>query len=143
MADAYVSMFSDYPVTIAAEELKNERDLDIVKEYPTAFLQRAFMNEVHASIYEGAIYATGDRDIKNRIITEHKDKTENAIKRALILQAAYMHEEGSAGTSNGVTITADGQKSVIGRHELRSKVVCLAAFDALKACGIPILYCGE
>lgn len=143
MSDTYVSMFNDYPVTITAEELQNERDLDIVKEYPSAFSQRAFMNEVHASVYEGAIYATGDRDIKKRIIIAHETKIFNAIKRALILQAAYMHDEGSAGTSNGVTITADGQRAVIGRSELRSKVVCLAAFDALKACAVPILYCGE
>ena len=139
----YVSIFNDYPVTITAEELKNERDLDIVKEYPTAFLQRAFMNDVHAAVYEGAIYATGDREIKNRIIEAHREKTENAIKRALILQAAYMHEEGSAGTTSGITITADGQKAVIGKSDLRSKNVCIAAFDALKACACPILYCGE
>ena len=146
MADEvpYVGLFETaYPVMITADELKNERDIDIAKEYATAFLQRSFMSDVHAAVYEGVIYATGDRDIKDRIIETHKDKTEKAIKRALILQAAYMHDEGNAGTASGVTIAADGQKAVIGRAELRSKNVCIAALDALKACSCPILYAGE
>lgn len=139
----YVSIFDDYPVKITPEELKNERNIDIVKEYPEEYEQRSFMSDVHSSIYEGAIYATGDKDIKDRIINAHKDKVENAIKRALILQAAYMHDEGSAGTSSGVTITADGQRALIGKADLRSKNICIAALDALKACSCPILYAGE
>ena len=101
------------------------------------------MSDVHSSIYEGAIYATGDKDIKDRIITAHLDKTEKAIKRALILQAAYMHDEGNAGTTSGVTITADGQRALIGKVDIRSKNIGIAALDALKACSCPILYAGE
>lgn len=143
MADTYVSIFDDYPVKITAEELKNERNIDIKNEYLEEYVQRSFMTDVHSSIYEGAIYATGDKDIKDRIITAHKDKTEKAIKRALILQAAYMHDEGNAGTTSGVTITADGQRALIGKADLRSKNICIAALDALKACSCPILYAGE
>ena len=155
MADetTYVSIFDDYPVKITPEELKNERNIDIQKEYPEEYVQRSFMSDVHSSIYEGAIYATGDKDIKDRIIkayikkeaeaAEPTKKTENAIKRALILQAAYMHDEGNAGTTSGVTITADGQRAVIGKTDLRSKNICIAALDALKACSCPLLYAGE
>ncbi len=131
-----------YPVEITAEELKNERGIDIVKEYGTSQMT-AFMSEVHAAVYEGGIYATGDRDIKDRIIAKHFGKTEPAIKRALLLQAAYMNDEGNVGTMSGITITADGQKAVVPRSELRTKTLCLAAFDALKACSCPILYAGE
>ena len=139
----YVSIFDNYPVKITPEELKNERNIDIQKEYPEEYVQRSFISDVHSSVYEGAIYATGDKDIKDRIITAHLTKTENAIKRALILQAAYMHDEGNAGTTSGVTITADGQRAVIGKADLRGKNICIAALDALKACSCPILYAGE
>ena len=132
----------EYPVMITVAELKNERDLDITKEY-SVYERTAFMADVHSAIYEGAIYATGDKDIKDRIINTHKTKMETAIKRALILQATSMHDEGNVGTSSGITATADGQKSGVGKMELRSKRVCLAAFDALKACPYSILYAGE
>lgn len=136
-----MAIFS-YPVEINADEVKTERGIDLAKEYGSTAI-RGFLSDVHAAVYEGAIYATGAREIKDRIIVEHSEKTESAIKRALILQAAYMHDEGNVGTASGITITSDGQKAVVGKNELRSKNVCLAAIDALKGCSIPILYAGE
>lgn len=136
-----MSIFS-YPVEITVEELKNERGLDLVKDYGKAAV-KGFLSDVHAAVYEGGIYATGDRDIKDRIISAHIEKTENAIKRALIMQAAYMNDEGNVGTASGITISADGQKAVVGKTELRSKNICIAAMDALKGCSIPLLYAGE
>lgn len=136
-----MSIFS-YPVMITVEELKNERGLDVIAEYGKAGAT-AFIADVHASVYEGGIYATGDRDIKDRIINAHIDKTQDAIKRALVLQAEYMNDEGNVGMASGITITADGQKAVVSKNEIRSKVICLAAFDALRACSCPILYAGE
>ena len=137
-----MSIFS-YPVEITVEDLKNERALDLTKEYGTSGSTKAFFSDVYAAVYDGGIYATGDRDIKDRIIAAHREKVENAIKRALIMQAAYMHEEGNVGTSSGITISADAQKAVVGKNELRSKNICIAAVDALKACSIPLLYAGE
>lgn len=143
MSEIYVSIFSDYPVMITAEELKNERNIDIVNEFPESYEQRSFMSDVHSAIYEGAIYATGDKTIKDKIILAYVAETTKAIKRALILQAAYMFDEGNIGTASGVTITADGQRAVINTSELRSKNVCIAAVNALKACSYPLLYAGE
>ena len=54
-----------------------------------------------------------------------------------------MHDTGNVGTESGITLTADGQKAVVGLRELRSKYICPAAIDALKACSIPLLYAGE
>ena len=85
-----MSIFS-YPVEITVEDLKNERALDLTKEYGTSGSTKAFFSDVYAAVYDGGIYATGDRDIKDRIIAAHREKVENAIKRALIMQAAYMH----------------------------------------------------
>lgn len=136
-----MSIFS-YPITITIEELKNESGIDLVKEYGQSNVQ-LFMNVVHSSVYDGAIYATGAREIKDRIIEHHKAVTENAIKRALILQAMYMHEDGNIGTESGITITADGQKAVVSKTDLRAKTVCIAAIDALKSCACPLLYAGE
>lgn len=136
-----MSIFS-YPVEITVEDLKNERALDLIKEYGKTEA-KGFLADVHASVYEGGIYATGARDIKDRIITAHLPKTENAIKRALIMQAEYMNDEGNVGTTSGITISADGQKAVVNKTELRSKNICIAAMDALKACSVPLLYAGE
>lgn len=135
-----MSIFS-YPVEITAADLKNECGIDVTKEYGTK--DKIFLNVVHSAVYEGAIYATGDRDIKDRIITAHKAKTENAIKRALLIQATYMHDQGNVGTESGITIAADGQKAVVSKADLRAKTVAIAAVDALKACSVPILYAGE
>ena len=132
----------EYPVTITATDLKNERGIDLVKEYGSNGL-KSFLSEAHSAVYDGGIYATGDSDIKNRIIEEHASTVTKAIQRALILQAAYMHDTGNVGTESGITITADGQKAVVGLRELRSKYICPAAIDALKACSIPLLYAGE
>ena len=132
----------EYPVTINGVDLKNERGIDIIQEYGSSHA-KAFLSEVHSAVYDGGIYATGDSDIKNRIINAHVDTVKNAIKRSLILQAAYMHDNGNVGTESGITITADGQKAVVGLREIRSKYICPAALDALKACSIPLLYAGE
>lgn len=136
-----MSIFS-YPIEITVEELKNERAIDLVALYGANGV-RGFLSEVFAAVYDGCIYATGDRDIKDRIIENYKDKAENAIKRALILQAAYMEDEGNVGTASGITISADGQKAVVSKNDLRSKTICTAAVDALKACSVPLLYAGE
>lgn len=130
-----------YPVKITPEELKNERGLDVAKEYGSE--AKAFLSDVHAAVYEGGIYATGDRDIKTRIIEKHLDVAESAIKRALLFQADYMNDEGNLGTMSGITVSADGQKAVVPRGEIRAKTLCLAAFDALKACSCPLMYAGE
>lgn len=132
----------EYPVTITATDLKNERGIDLVKEYGSNGV-KSFLSEVHSAVYDGGIYATGDSDIKDRIIEEHASTVKKAIQRALILQAAYMHDIGNVGTESGITITADGQKAVVGLREIRSKYICPAAIDALKACPIPLLYAGE
>lgn len=87
-------------------------------------------------------YLTGASDLKDRIIQANPDCA-TAIKRALLIQAIYMLESGDVGTESGITITADGQKAVVSRTELRSKTICSAAVDALKACPVPILYAGE
>lgn len=136
-----MSIFS-YPVEITTEEVKNETGIDLIDEYGRTNVPM-FMNAVYSSVYEGAIYATGAREVKDRIIEKHKAVTENAIKRALILQATYMHEDGNVGTESGITITADGQKAVVSKADLRAKTVCIAAIDALKACACPLLYAGE
>lgn len=136
-----MSIFS-YPVEITAEDIKNECGFDVTKEYG-GNNTRVFMNAVHSAVYEGGIYATGDRDIKDRIILEHIAQTEKSIKRALLLQAMYMNDEGNVGTASGITITADGQKAVVSKLDLRSKTICIAAIDCLKACSCPILWAGE
>ena len=135
-----MSIFS-YPVEITAEDIKNECGFDVTKEYGGD--ARVFMNAVHSAVYEGGIYATGDRDIKDRIILEHIAQAEKSIKRALLLQAMYMNDEGNVGTASGITITADGQKAVVGKLDLRSKTICISAIDCLKACSCPILWAGE
>ncbi len=132
----------EYPVTITATDLKNERGIDLVKEYGSNGV-KPFLSEVHSAVYDGGIYATGDSDIKNRIIEKHASTVTKAIQKALILQAAYMHDTGNVGTESGITIAADGQKAVVGLREIRSKYICPAAIDALKACSIPLLYAGE
>ena len=132
----------EYPIQITNSDLKNERNIDLMKEYGQPIL-KSFLADVHSTVYEGAIYATGARSIKERIIQRHRDEVEGAIKRALLIQATYMHDEGNVGTASGITITADGQKAVVPKNELRSKNLCIAAIDALKSCACPILYSGE
>lgn len=136
-----MSLFT-YPIEITTAELKNESGIDITDEFKGESVT-SFFNAVYASIYDGCIYATGDKTIKDKIIEAHKDVTENAIKRALILQAEYIFEVGGIGTESGITIGADGQKAVISKAELRSKTICISALDVLKACPIPLLYTGE
>lgn len=138
-----IEFLSEYPVTIDSAGLKNARGIDLAEVYSTDGERYAFLMDLYAAIYDGCIYATGDRTIKNEIIAEYKEKVMKSIQRALVIQAAYMLDEGNAGTASGITITADGQKAVVTKDELRSKTICPAALDALKACAYPILYAGE
>ena len=131
-----------YPVEITADDLLTVTGIDLVKEYGQAGVQM-FLREVHNAVYESGIYATGDKDIKNRIINAYLEKTKNSIENALVLQASYMHDVGNVGTESGITITADGQKAVVNKTELRSKILCPAAVDALKSCSCPLMYAGE
>ena len=104
--------------------------------------ERSFMNGINRAVYDGCNYLTGASELKDRIIQLNPDCA-TAIKRALLIQAIYMLESGDVGSESGITITADGQKAVVSRTELRSKTICSAAVDALKACPVPILYAGE
>lgn len=135
-----MNIFS-YPVTITYDELKTECDIDLAAEFSSGE-QHSFLNRVNSTIYDGCIYLTGAADLKERIIKANP-ACAPAIKRALLVQAQYMLESGDVGTESGITITADGQKAVVSRTELRSKTVCPAALDALKSCPVPILYAGE
>ena len=130
-----------YPVTVAYDELKTECGIDLIQEIGKE-KERSFMNGINRAVYDGCIYLTGASDLKDRIIQANPDSA-TAIKRALLIQAIYMLESGDVGTESGITITADGQKAVVSRTELRSKTICSAAVDALKACPVPILYAGE
>ena len=132
----------DYPVMITTDELKTAVGLDLASEYEQSEIP-AFLHRVHLSVYDGGIYATGDRELKERIISAHLEKVSPAIKRALIFQAEYEHGVGRIGTESGITITADGQKAVVGKQELRSKALCIDAVNALKAAKINIVYAGE
>ena len=136
-----MSIYS-YPVEITSADIINAGGIDLAHEYGDGGI-RPFLYGVHTAIYEGGIYATGDRDIKERIITTYKEKAEQSIKRALVLQAIYMHGVGNVGLESGITITADGQKAVVALRELRSKMICPEAINALKACSVPLLYAGE
>mgnify|MGYP006987518238 FL=1 len=135
-----MNIFS-YPVTITYDELKTECGIDLATEVGKE-KERSFMNGVNRAIYDGGVYLTGASDLKDRIIKANPDCA-TAIKRALLVQAQYMLDAGDVGTESGITITADGQKAVVSRSELRSKTICSAAVDALKACLVPILYAGE
>lgn len=135
-----MSIFS-YPVTITYDELKTECGIDLATEVGKE-KERSFMNGVNRAIYDGGVYLTGASDLKDRIIKANPDCA-TAIKRALLVQAQYMLDAGDVSTESGITITADGQKAVVSRSELRSKTICSAAVDALKACPVPILYAGE
>lgn len=135
-----MNIFS-YPVTITYDELKTECGIDLATEVGKE-KERSFMNGVNRAIYDGGVYLTGASDLKDRIIKANPDCA-TAIKRALLVQAQYMLDAGDVGTESGITITADGQKAVVSRSELRSKTMCPAAVDALKACPVPILYAGE
>lgn len=131
-----------YPVEITAEDLKNAADINLTEEYGSGGVA-PFLYSVHTAIYEGCIFVTGDRDIKSRIIDAHLEKVSGAIQRALIAQGIYMHDVGNVGTESGITITADGQKAVVSLREIRSKIVCPDAVNALKSCSIPLLYAGD
>ena len=100
-----MTIFEEYPVTITASELKTATGLDLVEEMEQAEIA-PFLQKVCLSVYEGGIYATGDRELKDRIISAHYEKAETAIKRALIIQAEYEHGVGRIGTESGITITA-------------------------------------
>lgn len=132
----------EYPVMITVDELKTARGIDLTNEMQQRDIP-AFLNGVYLSVYEGGIYATGDRSIKDRIINAYTDDTSPAIKRALLIQAEYELSVGRIGTESGITITADGQKAVVSAQELRSKTVCIDAVNALKACKVNLLYAGE
>lgn len=132
----------DYPVMLTAEELKNATGLDLSQEYAAAEIA-PFLYGVHSTVYESGIYATGDRDLKNRIINAHITDAETALKRALIRQAEYEHAFGRIGTENGITIGADGQKALIARHDLQAKALCIDAVNALRSCKVALLYAGE
>ena len=132
----------EYPILVTPDEIKTAKGLDLAEEYEQREIQ-PFLNRVYMSVYEGGIYATGDRTIKDRIIKAHEKSVESAVKRALIMQAEYEHAFGRTGTENGITIGADGQKAVVSNTELRSKAICIDAVNALKACAVNLLYAGE
>ena len=132
----------DYPVKITPDELKTATNLDLAAEYEQNEIT-PFLNRVCLSVYEGGIYATGDRELKNRIIIAHLEGTKNAIKKALIMQAEYEHGFGRFGTESGITIGADGVKAVISKSDLISKAICIDALNALRSCKINLLYAGE
>lgn len=136
-----MSDFFGYPVMITEADVKNNADIDLSAEYGSSGARR-ILNEAHFAVYDGGIYATGDRNIKDKLIAAHED-TALAIKRALVFQVMYLNDIGSVQTESGIASTADGNKTVVTKQELQSKSLCIAAVNALKACTTPIVYAGE
>jgi hypothetical protein len=134
----------EYPITIVENEFYERTGLRLRERIPGADDRRVnnFLDTIHGHIYDGLIYNTGDRDIKNRIIAAYTAELEKPIKAALTMQAQYVLANEQIELWNGFITTVNGTH-VTTTQDILQKVVNPAVVNNLMSNKPDILFAGE
>lgn len=137
-------LYEDLPVKITDEDVENFLALNLSQEIEgdSNTKVRAFLDTVHRHVYYFLIYNTGDKEIKNNIITKYMSRLQNPLKIALLTQAQYLLSNGNIELFNGVVKSVNGVDFKETADTI-SKIIAPSIINILIATKPNILYAGE
>lgn len=136
-------LYDDLPVTITSEEIEDVLGIDLETEIIGDNANRitVFLDTVHRQIYDFLIYVTGNREIKNALITTYSDNLTKPIKKALFAQTDYLLANDNIELFNGVIKTVNGAEyKEVG--ETASRIIAPSVINILSATKPNVLYAG-
>jgi hypothetical protein len=136
-------LYGDLPVKIDSKdlaELSGEFVEQLYDNDPLAVTN--FLNTVHRIIYDFLIYAVGDKEIQNALITRYAEQLEKPIKRALLAQAEYLLVNGNIEMDNGNIAMVNGVSAATTQENI-TKILCPTVINILSGTKPNILWVGE
>ncbi|MBR0189030.1 MAG: hypothetical protein IJQ23_01435 [Clostridia bacterium] len=137
-------LYEDYPVLINSDDVEKYCGCILSEEIEGDSEEKVsnFLDTVHQQIYDFLIYATGDRDIKDRIITKYAERLTKPITKALLVQAKYLLASGDIALFNGVIKTVNGV-DIKDNNQITEKVIGPTVINLLIGTKPNILFAGR
>ncbi len=137
-------LYEDMPVKITDEDCKKYRGLDLANELEGDSKEKItqFLDTVHQHVYDFLIFSTGDRRWKIRIIEKYKAEVEKTLKMALLVQAAYLLNNGNIEMFNGVIKTVSGV-DIKDNTQINEKIIAPSIVNMLASTKPNLLFAGR
>ena len=137
-------LYEDLPVTITDEDCEKYRGLNLENELVGDSSQKVtqFLDTVHQHVYDFLIFVTGDRRWKIKIIEKYKADVEKTLKMALLVQAAYLLNNGNIEMFNGVIKTVNGV-DIKDNTQINEKVIAPTIVNMLSSTKPNLLFAGR
>ena len=137
-------LYEDMPVKITDEDCKKYRGLDLANELEGDSKEKItqFLDTVHQHVYDFLIFSTGDRRWKIRIIEKYKTEVEKTLKMALLVQAAYLLNNGNIEMFNGVIKTVSGV-DIKDNTQINEKIIAPSIVNMLASTKPNLLFAGR
>lgn len=137
-------LYEDMPVKITDEDCKKYRGLDLANELEGDSKEKItqFLDTVHQHVYDFLIFSTGDRRWKIKIIEKYKAEVEKTLKMALLVQAAYLLNNGNIEMFNGVIKTVNGA-DIKDNTQINEKIIAPSIVNMLASTKPNLLFAGR
>ncbi|MBQ3047067.1 MAG: hypothetical protein II988_06675 [Clostridia bacterium] len=137
-------LYEDMPVKITDEDCKKYRGLDLANELEGDSKEKItqFLDTVHQHVYDFLIFSTGDRRWKIKIIEKYKAEVEKTLKMALLVQAAYLLNNGNIEMFNGVIKTVSGV-DIKDNTQINEKIIAPSIVNMLASTKPNLLFAGR
>ncbi|MBQ8426554.1 MAG: hypothetical protein IJX16_07555 [Clostridia bacterium] len=137
-------LYEDMPVKITDEDCKKYRGLDLANELEGDSKEKItqFLDTVHQHVYDFLIFSTGDRRWKIKIIEKYKAEVEKTLKMALLVQAAYLLNNGNIEMFNGVIKTVNGV-DIKDNTQINEKIIAPSIVNMLASTKPNLLFAGR
>ena len=142
--DTVSFLYEDYPVLVNSEDVERFCGTNLENEIEGDSKEKVsnFLDTVHQHVYDFLIYATGDREIKDRIITKYAERLTKPIKKALLAQAKYLLSSGDISLFNGVIKTVNGV-DIKDNNSITEKIIGPTVINLLIGTKPNILFAGR
>ena len=144
-------LYEDMPVKITDEDCKKYRGIDLRIELEGDSKEKItqFLDTVHQHVYDFLIFSTGDRRWKIAIINKYKEDSEGkptalakTLKMALLVQAAYLLNNGNIEMFNGVIKTVNGA-DIKDNTQINEKIIAPTIVNMLASTKPNLLFAGR
>lgn len=137
-------LYEDLPVKITDEDCLKYRGINLDKELEGDSKEKItqFLDTVHQHIYDFLIFTTGDRRWKIKIIEKFKEDVEKTLKMALLVQAAYLLNNGNIELFNGVIKTVGGV-DIKDNTQINEKIIAPSIVNMLSSTKPNLLFAGR
>lgn len=137
-------MYSDYPILVNSDDFEKYLGIELGNEIVGTANTRisAFLDTIHRHIYDFLIYNIGEKDIKERLVEEYRERLKKPLKKALLTQGQYLLQNDNIELFNGVVKTVNGV-DYKETSDTVSRIICPSVINILEGSSPNILFAGE